>query len=136
MVYIIRINGCSNEHYLIGWTICYLNDNKIKQGNKMATIVKINWDANRELDLLAISRIKAQLLRWKTANDPEGYKDLKDEVIITELHPQTRQFGTLLNILKNGGVPFQAVTNVDVAAFAEAAWRAAGVNPMQQELAL
>lgn len=102
----------------------------------MATIVKIDWDGNRELDLLAKTRLKSSLLRWKQANDPEGYKDLKDEVIITELHPQTRQFTLLLHILKSGGVRFQAVTNVDVAAFAEAAWRAAGVNPAQQELAI
>lgn len=102
----------------------------------MATIVKIDWDGNRELDLLAKTRLKASLLRWKRAYDPEGYKDLKDEVIITELHPQTHQFTMLLHILKCGGVHFQAVTNVDVAAFAEAAWRAAGVNPAQQELAI
>lgn len=102
----------------------------------MATIVKIDWDANRELDLLAKSRLKSQIMRWRTANDPECFKDFKDEILITELHPQTRQFQLLLHILDNGGVHFQAVTNVDVAAFAEAAWKAAGVNPLQQQLAL
>lgn len=97
----------------------------------MATIVKIDWNANRELDLLAKSRLKSQIMRWRTANDPDCFKDFKDEILITELHPQTRQFSLLLHLLKSRGVCFQAVTNVDVAAFAEAAWRAAGVNPVQ-----
>lgn len=94
----------------------------------MATIVKIDWDANRELDL-AKSRLKSQIMRWRTANDPDCFKDFKDEILITELHPQTRQFQLLLHILDNGGVHFQAVTNVDVAVLVEAAWKAAcGVN--------